>query len=483
MTRSLNFESDIFDKMIDRTLFYSPKIEIRPVHLANGFFRAICGKYAKAEYQQMAIYPKEYPKMDINEQVRGVLNTILSADGAVYRQAHTSSYTLSRVSHITRDNHDRRTGEWLLAILAHNDGEGPSPALQLLRELLTQDNRRRSDEISVLTLPLFTPDNSSLEDFKPQFPDQTPSSLEVDVSGFFSDPLLYSIRKGFDKLAAHDQEIGKYGGKLDMLRRMVVWGCFAIYLHLANSGREERNKRLPLLLQMTDKSNTTLEEASIQSYQWMGRSIDSFLRKMVSTAIEILVQEGTYGSWETDADVMQHISDMNWQAGGHIRKKEEKLLQLTERCLYFYASYLSDTANLSPSTAFANAVTDLIDQILSSSPRDVAGALATRIGLLPSSRRQKYYTPMPDLLEVLVRASVPPGQQWTINELAAYWADNYGLLFGALGNENDTLANWGISLVNGSELYENINALADILEMSGYARRYADGVVLVSVRE
>ena len=31
------FETIFFDQIIDRTLFYSPKIEIKPAHLANGF--------------------------------------------------------------------------------------------------------------------------------------------------------------------------------------------------------------------------------------------------------------------------------------------------------------------------------------------------------------------------------------------------------------------------------------------------------------
>src|SRR5437773_846212 len=118
MTKILNFETDIFDKVIDRTLFYSPKIEIKPVHLANGFFRAVCGQYADAEYQHQALYIKKYLNTDIDEQIREVLNSTLTADGSVYGSAHTSSYTLSHVSHITGDNHDRRTGEWLLTILA-----------------------------------------------------------------------------------------------------------------------------------------------------------------------------------------------------------------------------------------------------------------------------------------------------------------------------------------------------------------------------
>ena len=114
---NFDFESIFFDQTVEETLFYSPKIEIKPVHLANGLFRAVCGKYAEAHDQHTAIYPKAYPNSNVNEQIRGVLNSILSADGALFARAQMSSYTLSHVSHITSDNHDRGTGEWLFTIL------------------------------------------------------------------------------------------------------------------------------------------------------------------------------------------------------------------------------------------------------------------------------------------------------------------------------------------------------------------------------
>jgi hypothetical protein len=478
---NLDFESIFFDQTVKETLFYSPKIEIKPVHLANGLFRAVCGKYAEALDQHIAIYPKAYPNSNVNEQIRGVLNNILSADGALFARMHMSSYTLSHVSHITNDNHDRRTGEWLSTILKHDSGEGRSPALELLYTLLNQDNRQRSDEISTLTLPL-TRSSFELKDFKPQMPDQHPSSLRVDEAGTFCDPLLYSIRKGFDRIAKHDRGKGNFGEKLDTLRRLVTWGCFSIYLHLANSGSLDRQNRAPMMLCMVESPSPTLRQASTQSYLWVGRSIDKFFRKAIRDRLNRIAEESAHGSWETDADIRQQIRTMTWKtSGGRMQQAEARLVNYTPQCLLFYDSYLR---NQSPGAAFVNAAADMIDQILSSSPTVVAHSLGTRIGLLspgPSSRKR--YTVVPDLLEVLVRATIPPQEQWTIDELAHYWADHYGLLFGALGDENARLAEWGINAIDGSSLYENTDALATTLELSGYARRYADGVIFISVRE
>jgi hypothetical protein len=151
-------------------------------------------------------------------------------------------------------------------------------------------------------------------------------------------------------------------------------------------------------------------------------------------------------------------------------------------CLSFYRSYRSEAAKYSPSEAFSNAATDMLGLVLSSKPQAIARALGTRIGLL-NPGRDKRYMPQPDFLEVLVRSSVPKGETWTLVELATYWADEYGILFGALGDEDIRLAKWGIPAIDRDELMSNVTEFAILLEMIGYARRYADGVVLVKIEE
>src|SRR5215212_4442553 len=95
----MDFEATFFDSIVRRTLFYEPKIEIKPVHLANGLFRAVCG------YNLIA---------KIN-----MISTLLGADGTLYGTPNFSSYTLSHVTHITSDNYDHKAGEWPRAILEH----------------------------------------------------------------------------------------------------------------------------------------------------------------------------------------------------------------------------------------------------------------------------------------------------------------------------------------------------------------------------
>jgi len=414
--------------------------------------------------------------------VREMLSTLLSADGTLYGTPNFSSYTLSHVTHITSDNHDRKAGEWLRAILEH--GEKPSPAFELLRELLMEDDTKRSDELSTLTLPI----SPTLEHLKSPSRKLTqevwPSSLSIDqVTSEFADPLINAIRAGFDILARYDAPMARFGGKLDTLRRLTLWGCFTLYLHLANTGRQENTRLVPILFCMDAARMPTLKQASIQSYECVGRSLARFFRHQIREQIRQLQEEGQELQWD-DAANRQRVSTMQWKSkrGGVQSQRTDK--DNRDDFLNFYDSYCSETANQSPPEAFANAAADLLDRILSSTPADVARLLGVRIGLLTASRAQtaKLYVPEADLLEVLVRASVPPETEWKLQDLAAHWADRYGILFGVLGDENQRLAEWGISAVAGNEYQTNTDRLVDVLEWCGYARRYADGVVLVSVQ-
>lgn len=511
---AINFREIFFDQISDKILGYSLAIEIKPAHLANGFFRAVCNGYVNNTIQHKAIYPKKYPNLipgdqgsdnkqksdfenlvpqqqealrflNDRERDREMLFALLQADRTIFTSVNTSSYTLSHAGHVTSDNHDRKTGIWLHNILAEGS---ENSALKLLQALLQEEPRHRSDELSVLTLPLDDPAANPKSLSRGEW---QPESLRIDPSGQFADPLICAIRKGFDQLAEHDSKAARYNGKLDALRRFVTWGCFAVYLHLANIGEtrdtiENQSKRVPMLLRIV-KPAPTLHQASIESYQWVRRSIDKFFRREILKIVTSLADSQEQGIWSTDEDIERHIlHTINWfsTATGPRKKNEaQKVEEYKQKCLQFYYSYRGETGAQSPIEAAANAITDMLRDILSSEPKGIARALAMRIGFLSmyGHRELRPYTPQPDFLEVLVRASIPGGTTWTLVELARYWAEEYGILFGALGDENRRLADWGIRSVDRNELARNVDALAEILEMSGYARRYADGVVLVSV--
>lgn len=496
----LDYREEFFYNIVKSKLGYTPSIEIKPAHLANGFFRAVCGRYVNNEAQHWALYPKGYPPDKIRndldkfssqqqtallsllerEQEREMLFSLLAADRTVFRGVSTSSYSLSHASHITNDNHDRDAGMWLYRILEQGSN---SPALELLGELLIQEAEYRNDELSVLTLPLDKPQPGKKSK---SYKDWSPGSLQLDENGQFQDPIVISIRQAFDQLAQNDAATARQNGKLDTLRRFTTLACFSLYLHLANVGNTSPNSLVPMILRF-DKNAPTLHRASVHSYQWILRSIDEFMRYEISCVVKDLAKSSKYGAWSDDADIESHIyKTINWYRSKTAKsqaKEESKVKDFKRDCWRFYRSYRGETAEYSVIEAFSNAATDMLGRVLSSKPQDIMRALGTRIGLLGQfeGKSKKSYLPQPDYLEVLVRATLPKDEVWTLRQLAEQWAQNYGILFGILGDENDYLHDWGIPAVDRGEFVSNVDALAELLEMSGYGRRYADGVVLVTI--
>jgi hypothetical protein len=220
----------------------------------------------------------------------------------------------------------------------------------------------------------------------------------------------------------------------------------------------------------------------------MLRSIDEYLYQEVLKTLNQLDESKLFGSWDDDTAIERHIREtIDWhqmKTPSSRGREEDKIKKLQQKCLNFYHSYRGDTASISPREALAHAITYILSDVLSSTPQDVARGLGTRVGLLSqcSGRRSKTYDPHPDFLEVLVRSSIPPGETWTLHKLAAHWANSYGILCGVLGDENQRLNSLGVYVDQG-EWLDNMNSMAELLELSGYARRYADGVVLITVEQ
>lgn len=515
---ALDFRKEFFEEIAKAQLGYLPWIAVAPSHMANGFFREIGGGYYNNEAQHRAIYAgvnpvpnaqdpfrKKFDSLPAQQQnalaflldhpqQRQILSQALRADKTTFKGVGMSSYTLSHAQHATNDNHDRGVGRWLRHILQQGEQRH---AYELLHQLLTQGVTRSaetpaiSDALSLMTLPLMNWDS----DPKTRSYDyDLPANLNHDTNGNFADPLINTIRNTFDQLAENDSDSAKRNGKLDALRRMTTLACFAFYLHLINIG-EPRPRKLPLLLYL-DRNSHTLERASQESYRLVRQSTDNFVRDAISEKIWQLHTSGEFGPWDREADIEHHIDQtINWYRYTPGNAKEQsKVEELKRNCRNFYQSYLTTTPNdelraIGPAlpnnemAAIALALADMVGLVFSETPASVARALGVKIGLLTrgDSHENKAYELHPDLLEVLVRAIIPVGEEWPLKKLAEYWYKQFGILFGGLGNENAKLAKWEITPVDVNELKQNRDALALQLEVSGYAQSYADGVVVVRV--
>lgn len=487
-----------FKRGVAVPLGYSPNsASVKPVHIANGLCRAALGEYYDPRVLNQALIrwakhgsEERHPTPELVEaareqlgelaeprhlarlnDLRELLRGVLGADGAVFDKNDNCSYTLTHKAHVTRDHNDRGTGDFLYGVLSADLGSGPSPSIQLVRDLLED----ASDEISVLSLPLTTGEEP--HSYDPER-DETPAALEVKRNGsaqVFRSQILRELRAGFDALASFERA---NGSKLHSLRRLMLFATLALYLHLTHRGLEYEDGRSygaqrPLLLADFLQSGwSAIANASHATYNMGSKKIEAMITHGVRS---VLVEE--HGERWTTKQIEDFIDEIEFKGGE--KKKERSRKHFHE----VYRSY--SQAMRTNLDAFVHAMVDVMLEDLSGTPFDFARALGVRGGLLaPRGQRavKKRYAPSPELLEVLLAASMTTAEELELSELALRWRERFGIITGALPTDPRDLAGASIFDATKEDLVRNANALRDILIEIGYGQRYADGVTIIRLR-
>ena len=486
---------DYFKAGVVEHLGYSPTSgSIKPVHVANGLCRAAIGEYYDPRLLNRALNrwanrgaEERHPTEDLVadaakrlgdlaltthrhqlNELRELLRGVLGADGAVFDKNENCSYTLTHRAHVTRDHNDRGTGMFLYHLLAADLGEGESPALSLLRELLSD----ASDEISVLSLPLIAgeePMRYSIDEDGP--PEALKTRAGPNGARSFKSPIVRELRLGFDAIAAHERT---HGSKLHSLRRIVTFCGFSLFLHIVNrsldyeDGRGFQAHRPPLLLDFIQRGWSPIAVGSYATYNLSCKSIE----RMVGHGVRVALA-GEHGDRWTTHQAEEFINDVELRGNAKAQERKRK------RFLEVFRSYLSA---MGVAEAFALAVVDALLEDMAGTPFDFARALGVRGGLLaPRGQRavKKRYAPSPELVEVLLVSTMKVGEELELEQLADRWWERYGVLTGARQLDARELARRSILNATREDLVENADALRATLIDIGYARRYADGVTVI----
>lgn len=479
--------------VVDPLGYFPNSSSTKPVHIANGLCRAALGGYSDPRLLNHAVNrwvkrEERHSTEDLVDeaegrlgdlglaahrpqlnQLRELLRAVLNADGAVYDRNEYCSYTLTHKSHVTRDNNDRGTGEFLYHLLAVDLGQGPSPALALLRDLLDD----ASDEICILSLPLVSdegPTSVSVDEQEPPEALRTKPSPDGRDKTFRS-PIVRELRQAFDTLAGNERVSGS---KLHSLRHVVAFSAFALFLHVINrsldyeDGRTFKVRRPPLLLDFLQRGWSPVGLASHATYNLASKSVE----RMVSHGVRVALAQEHGDRWTT-RQVETFIEGIELKGSPKVQERKRK---------HFLEVFRSYSGASGVGDAFALAVVDALLDEMSGTPIDFARALGVRGGLLaPRGQRavRKRYAPSPDLLEVLLAASMESGEDLDLETLADRWWERYGILTGARPADARELARWSILDATKEDLAENAEALRTTLIDIGHARAYADGVTII----
>jgi len=471
---------------------------IKPVHVANGLARALTERSYSTKplaqtlrrwvrQQKFGVDKEEYPnevilerygtafearrgtKPDVQQlnRLRLLAKDALGADKAVFQQEDQSSYTLSNERFVTRDPSDVRAGLFLARLLRAEPADR-ADAADLILTLLKSE----TDAWTTLALPLLDlgePREDVLDGDAAALAAKSDHLFASD-DGQLSSPTLRVLRDAFDRLARFEEMTGS---KLNSLRRLILFGCFAVHVH-ALSRWHERNSgapRPPILLDMFDGTLTSLRDASRATVRAAGDSIEGLLLECVREFVEAEIgtsKKDILAALQSEEGNPDLIPDFEVYIGG----------------------------GQSPINAIAQVLVDaaMNDPKMREHPIGALVELGRRAGFLTpwsnagrGGKLQKRYTATAEFLETLVAATVAPDDPLEFPEFLERLRDDYGIV---LGRPQDDLLIRHNNLhgfhfgpptsINEEDLRRNVHQLRALILESGYGKSYADGRTIVT---
>lgn len=480
---------DLVLRIYNEDIGFEPRNKsIKPVHIANGLGRRLMGRtYAThalaqmlrrwVENQKLNVLDERYPNAVILERygdafasasgtmidqaalsdLRTLARGAIGADDAVWEIPDKSSYTLSNERYLTRDPSDYRAGLFLSRLL---EAGGPGRAARRLRTLL----KSGSDPWTVIGEPMLNlADVREEPGDRPEIATLSDGLFETDAAGNLISPSLRRLRTAFDRLAEFEEA---EHSKLNSLRRLVLFGCFALHVHLLSRWSEASPgaPRPPIFLDLYNGDRVAIRDASRATVRAAGDAVEGLLYHRIGEYLEEVVREP------------QH-----WDAILSSQSVRERI-----------ASYGNDYGT--QLRAIQDAYLDVGLEAIGCQPIEYLTELGRRAGYMTpwavqgrGGKLQKRYGLNHEFLEVLVAATVGPRDFMEFNEFLDRLRDDYGIVVGrpldddAIRRNNLNSGQFGTpTSIREEELRRNVAALRKAIEEIGYAKSYADGRTLIT---
>lgn len=492
---------DLLQRLYDEEFGLRPtNFSIKPVHVANGLGRALTSRSYRSTAlaytlrrwvlnQKKGLHEERHPNAEILSNYAAAFATrdgdspdvaalstlrtlafdVLGADGAAYEDPDQSSYTLANERFITRDPSDNRTGLFLARLMtAGADGD----AANQIKSLLTTE----TDPWTTLALPLL-----SLAEPRDERIDGDAAALAARgdhlfmvQGGTLTSPVLASLRDAYDRLARFEAEAGS---KLNSLRRLVLFGCFVVHVHMTARWSETVSgaPRPPILLDMYDGTRLPLRDASRATLRAAGDTIEGLLVARIRSEFSAVTSEARAERIIADLDVSDD----------------------TRRRLHrSYEAHRQD-GSLPPRDALADAFWETgLAEIRKDGghPIGYLTELGRRAGYLTpwanqgrGGKLQKRYGVTAEFLETLIAATVEPHQPLDFPEFLDALHAQFGVVVGRRQDDTVIRANnlYGTQFgtptsISEEDLRMNVEALRLAVLETGYAKAYADGQTVIT---
>jgi len=473
---------------------------VKPVHVANGLARALCGRsYDTTQLNHFIRWTAKGGQVDEDrsfealvkrgdpdgafasfadapdmfERARRYTHGLLNNDKTVYPSVRDSAFTLTCAQMISLSPNDRKLGEFGAALLS--GGAAEALAEELRKALQTE---LPQDPISAAVWPLL--ESEWHEEPRPERAAKT-------LKRKHTQQILDQLREAAGTLAKHEHA---QGNRLRTLQRGVHFVCVAPQVHAqALAANGDLAKRPPALLALGGGYGSPVAIASERSlgliYQGFQRWLGDQLAARLEAGRPLAEKEAPLEPKSSDARAIRAVLQ---QIGGASTSEQDKPAskEVLDARMADYADArrrLGDKAALALGHALVAAYSREFE---SGGPKEFILGLSRKAGLLfphfGGGAREKRIRPSVPMLDMIVRACVEAGALVPIDEfLKRLWL-RFGLIVGTRStvdwSDSEYLADHGIGL-DPSALVENGEALIAQLTQIGLARRYADNVTYV----
>ena len=489
---------EVLNAVYDEEVGWRPATgQIKPVHVANGLVRAVTGEfYDTASLVEFLISWKKdkvpdeersYKRLVLEgrrdaygyfadserefDRARRYLRGLLNADNAVYPSAENSALTLTCREMASRSHQDSGLGDFGAALL--RSGTSELLAKALLRVL---DVRRPEDPLTAIAWPLLG------RDAKPARPKQ---GIGRTLTKKHHRQCLNQLGVAAERLARHEEQ---QGNRLRTLERIVHFVCLATHAHAqALAARGVLDSRPPLLMAVIGGKRSDLAAASERSLESMYGQFEEWLISEEAARLrerKPLMDGARLEELSVDGRTVRSVLRQILSAKQRHEEPDEETLDA--RMADFEDAKRSFGKD-DPALLMAHAlVRSYLREYESGGPRSFLQGLARKAGLLyphfQGNSRDKRVRPSVAILDVLVRACVPPRESLPLDEFLDNLWGAFGLVVGGRrgeeGGDAELLLQNRID-IDPSHLVANTDALVDLLVGMGLARRFADNVTFV----
>lgn len=478
---------------------------MKPVHVANGLARRLTEvtndfrplarmirqyvKQQRAGYIQernpnsaiLEAFPTKFQDRNSNPPpdepltaFRALARDTLGADGAAFESGQ-SSFTLSHRRMITNDVSDNGSGDFLAGLLIA--GSGTATAADLMRDLLKRD----TDPWTMIAWPMLDVGQESEAPLSGAALTRSERVLArllaTTGDGQIASPTLRELRQRFDQLASYEEE----GEKLSTLRRLVLFGCFAIHVHMIRRCADvvSDGPRPPILLDMFGGQRRSLREASAATLEGGRRAIEQLvvfrIRDYLTTTLGGEAQVGVYldslPSTEGNKLILHEY-----------RAQRDHMEAIDALAEAFWRAGYSGVGPTSVKGYPWNALLALGRRSGYLSPYDNRGR---------RGRAYKRYGADAEFAEVLVASIVARGHPQQFDEFLDDLRHSYGIVVGRqldyeIVRRNDLRLGADLPRsvsLNEKHLRLNVDKFRDLLIDIGFAKTYADGRTIVTTDE